>query len=262
MTSQEVSDKVSQEREIERNKQDAITLAAKLFKIVNEPEIKDLTPMERHQLFIDKNKSFSQAFPLVLAKMTRELRYNEVAFRRFLEGLHKNPGKGTEGYIEHQAHYAKYLYQEECRANNVHINTQHAKEIFNGAYKDMSVWIKDIKKREKIAKNEYRDESQKNLESRRAEFLDFMNQVRPAPAEDSIQIDDAEYKASKNETVVPEEPTVSQQPAVVSDTVKAKVSEALEKREAAKPSANNNDWLQDSLVPKWNASKNRNNRKK
>jgi len=255
----DVLEKIKQEREVERNKQEALTMAAKIFKIISDPQFSKLTPIERHQLCIKKNQNFAQAYPLVTAKMAKERRYNETAFKRFLDGLHKNPGKGMEGYVEHQARYVKLLYEEECKAAGKHINTRIAKEIFEKERRDMMAWIKDIKKKEKAAKNEYEDESKKNLAARRAELLEFINTVRPAPAESADLTDliaeDEAYVNSQAPEKEPE-PIPEQVPKRVSEPEVEKnerVAEALKQRQKLLDEANPNksDWLQDSNVPNW-----------
>jgi uncharacterized protein (UPF0276 family) len=60
-------------------------MAAAIFKVMSNPEILyTVSPEKRHQICMEKFKNFAQAFPLVLAKIAVETRYNEKAFIRFL----------------------------------------------------------------------------------------------------------------------------------------------------------------------------------
>ena len=187
----------AREREIEKNKREAIEVAAGIFKIISDPSIVKITTAdERHKMCIEKNKNFAQAFPLVLSKMSRDLAYNESAFRKFLDKLHRDPGQGMDGVIERQADYAMYLYQEQCKSNGRHYNQKIAKQIRSFELQHMSRWAKDIKKKETSAKSEYAEENKRSLDERKKELLDFVTQL-PAEAGgktlDEIMQQDQDY---------------------------------------------------------------------
>lgn len=188
----EIEDNIKRDLEVEKNKNEALTVADRLFRILTDPKFPKSTAAERHKLCIEKERNFAQAYPLVIAKLSTELRYSNKAFRRFLDGLHKNPGKGMEGFVENQAMYARYLYEEECKLKNKHIDMKIAHAQFESARSDMMKWVKDIKKKEKYAKNEYKDETQRNDDIKRRELLEYLNRTLPAPEQDSYQeiIDD------------------------------------------------------------------------
>lgn len=175
------------ELEIEKNKKESIEMAAKIFKIISHPDIvNETTPKERHDLCVKKSKNFANAYPLVLAKMSRELSYNEKAFSRFLDKMHREPGKGMEGVMFHQSNYAKLLYIEECKRRGVHYNMKKANEIFKMEYEHMNKWVKDIKEKETEVKSEYGEEQKRHLQEKRDELLSWMQQ-----ANDEIDIGDA-----------------------------------------------------------------------
>jgi hypothetical protein len=247
----EVLQAIAKEREVEQNKLDALDMAAKLFKIMTNPEmVKLTTPIERHQMAIKKSKNFAQAFPLILAKLSRDLKYNPIAFRRYLDRVHKNPGKGMEGFIENQAMYARFLYEEECKATGRHINPKIAMQIFNAEHGHMSSWVKEIKTKETDAKNAFDDETVKATSERKEEFLDWLNELSPPPTESSgafdLMADDHDYQESLK--------TASTE--VVSKDVKLEESLAL--REAAlllekqkKQDEDRSEWLADTNMAAW-----------
>jgi hypothetical protein len=255
---------LAKEREVEQNKIDALDMAAKLFKIMTNPEmVKLTTPTERHQIAIKKSKNFAQAFPLILAKLSRDLKYNHIAFRRYLDRVHKNPGKGMEGFIENQAMYARFLYEEECKANGRHINPKIAMQIFNTEHNHMSSWVKEIKTKESDAKNAFDDETVKATSERKEEFLDWLNELSPPPLESSgafdLMADDSDYQESLKSASVESQ----DEPLEIKEVKEVKeVKEALVLREAAllrekqkKQDEVRLDWLTDTNMSAWKNQK-------
>lgn len=278
MSVQEAREAIAREKEIEKNKREAVEAAASIFKIVTNPSFANqLNADQRHQVCVEKNKGFAQAFPLVLSKMARDFAYSEKAFRRFLDKLHKDPGKGMDGIIERQADYAGYLYEELCRANGKHVNTKTRRDIWQTEYQQMYQWMKDIKKQEKKAKSELDEESKKSLEERKNELLEFLNENEPisAPLQtlDEMMHADEGYvnmlRAASDAPAQPEEvqaslesnlefPTYSGYAEVQTPTeLSSDVTAALEQRQKA---MNKNDWLSDSNVPGWKQKKSKNKR--
>lgn len=260
-----IKEGIAREHEIEKNKREAIDIAAKIFEIISNPEIvKITTPDERHKMCIEKNKNFAQAFPLVLSKMSRDLAYNEKAFRKFLDKLHKDPGQGMDGVIERQADYAMYLYQEQCKVAGRHYSQKIAQQVRSFELQHMSRWAKDIKKREVSAKNEYAEENKKALNERKKEFLDFVADL-PHDQQftgdiDTIMKQDQEYLEMLKTTAEPTsdigDPDSVQPPGGYSETqapvpMSDDVRSALSQREAILKVQSHNDWLQDSNLSNW-----------
>jgi hypothetical protein len=269
---QKIQDEVNRDRELEKNKREAIEAAAKIFKIVSNPSFAaNTTPDERHHICVEKNKGFAQAFPLVLSKMSRDLLYNETAFRRFLDKLHRDPGKGMDGFIERQADYAAFLYEELSRAQGRHVDTRKRREIWQTEHGQMYRWMRDIQKSEKRAKNEFEEESQKSLDERKKELLDFLNEndvegESKQSIDELINQDDAylEMLKSASDGQTPDVPTTSdlefptyngytevQQPT----EIPVGVVDALEQRAIASEKQRMNDFLQDSNLSSWKRTK-------
>ena len=281
MTSvQEARDAINREKEIEKNKREAIAVAAQIFKVVTNPSFaNELDADQRHYVCVEKNKSFAQAFPLVLSKIARDFAYSEKAFRRFLDKLHSDPGKGMEGVIERQADYAAYLYEELCKEQGKHYNMKTRRDIWQSEYQQMHRWMKDIQKQERQAKSELEEESKKALKERKDELLEFLNELdKNEPKEDlqdMIQSDEAYVDmlraASDGPTVsevsdVHEEPQESKEPLTsplefpeysgYAEVQKPTdfdpaVSNALAQRQEATQKSVQSDWLNDSNVPNW-----------
>lgn len=266
---------MDKEREIEKNKREAIEAAAKIFKVVTNPSFAtQLDADQRHAVCVEKNKGFAQAFPLVLSKIAREFRYNETAFRRFLDKLHRDPGKGMEGVIERQADYAGYLYEETCRANGKHYNNKTRKDIWQTEYQQMYSWMRDIKKQEKKAKNEFEEESKKGLDERRTELLSFLNELdsgEPKQNLEDIMKSDESY-LDMIRTASDATPTQVQDPdtefpdytgyAEVQQPsqFQPEVVSALQQRTAAAARQTVSDYLNDSNIPGWKNQKKKSNK--
>src|SRR3989304_4185366 len=122
--------KKSPEEQEEENFKSSLELAHKIFQVCRDERFLKLEPETRHRVLVNKYPNFANAYPVILRFMAREVKYQESAFRRFLEGLRKNPGKGMEGFIEHQAHYAKYLYIEDARYYKRQWNMTTARKIW------------------------------------------------------------------------------------------------------------------------------------
>jgi hypothetical protein len=163
--------------ENETNKLAALDLAGKIYKVVTDKRFVEVAPDPevRHNILLKKYPNFAQAYPIILRYISRDLRYNAKAFRKFLNKLEKDPGKGMEGFIERQSDYAKFLYIEDHKARGKHVNYKKAQELYNLEYQNMMKWLKKIKKEERDAKNEFEDESKENLQKKRLELLNFIN---------------------------------------------------------------------------------------
>jgi hypothetical protein len=159
----------------EQNKLTALDLADKIYRIMIDPdflkEVKD--PTVRHKMLMEKYPNFSQAYPVVLRYLSRDLKYSRNAFKQFLDKLETNPGKGMLGFIERQADYAKFLYLDIHKGK--HPDKKKANAIWQFEYNNMTKWHKKMLDEEECAKNEFEEEKIENLEKKRAELLDFVN---------------------------------------------------------------------------------------
>lgn len=185
MTKEEIMEEIKKEREVEQNKRDAIQMANNLFKIISSSEVvRNTTPEQRHKICIEKSKNFSDAFPLVMAKMARENRYSEIAFRKFLDKLHQDPGQGMEGVMERQSDYVKFLYIEECKKSGRHWSMKTANNIWQQEYNHMKKWVKKTKNQEKKIKSEFEDEQVKHVDERKQELFDWLQEAREQQKEE------------------------------------------------------------------------------
>lgn len=225
---------LDQNREIEVNKLEALKMAAQLFEIVSNPEIiNSTTPEERHKALIEKAKSFSDAFPIVVSKMAREVIYNENAFRKYLDKLHTNPGKGMEGFIERQADYVKFLYIEECKANKRHWNSKTANLIWQTEHSHMSKWMKKVKKQEEEARNEFEEEEKRHLEERRNELFEWL-QTELTDLKENDPNKFVEMQIDVNQVLADDTNSTSTSDFSTSDFTKSEVESEVEKSEDKK----------------------------
>ncbi len=239
----------------EENIRNAIKTAADIYRLVSNSYVSENTSVEsRYNMCLEKYKSFAQAFPVVLAKMVIENRYNETAFLKFLEKIQKNPGKGIEGLMSSQADYAKMLYIEECKAVGRKWSAKRAKDIWEQQYRELEQKAKDVKRQEEAARSEYEENEKKYLVERRAELLEYLKTIDPTEYVDEVNelldlhIDDEpepEAPAYSNLTVVQEPTEVTQevyesvQPRLetyVSNAWVSHLSNTPKKRKPRKPS--------------------------
>jgi hypothetical protein len=172
----------TKEEEIAENIRQALRLGDDLFTLVKDPlfcqSITD--PKQRYQHLCGKYKTFAQAFPVCLRFLACDIRYNHRAFERFLEKQRVDPGKGMDGFINRQADYARFLYEEETRRRRGHISVKMAGRIWQEEYKHLSHWMKDIQKKEELGKNEYEQEHEEHTVQRKKELLSFLELVAPS----------------------------------------------------------------------------------
>jgi hypothetical protein len=170
----------TKEEEIAENIRQALDLAGKLHELVQDRAFREeFGDRERYNILCKKYPTFAQAYPVCLRMIAMNVKYSERAFRRFLEKQRDDPGKGMSGYIERQADYARFLYEEDCRTRRRHINYETAKRIWDEEYKALKHWVTTIEEQESKSKNEYEEEHAKHLAQRRRELLDYMEQVAP-----------------------------------------------------------------------------------
>lgn len=167
--------KTTQEQIEDDNMKEALEFAKNIYKIVTEKKFSQTyNAEERHKILIKQYPNFATAYPLILKFIAKDLKYNENAFKKFLNKLRADPGKGMDGFISRQADYAKFLYIEDCKSRRQHINMKRANEIWNLEYSHMHKYVKKLEKEEKLAKNEFEEEQKIHLELKRKELLDFI----------------------------------------------------------------------------------------
>ena len=178
------------DRQVEEELQLAITIATRLFKVVSDPEfLKEVPdPRDRHEvvnLQLSKMDTqvgsqmytqFANAYPMVLKYITQQVSFNRTAFEKFFRAQISNPGEGMEGFIEHQANYAKLLYIEASKAAGKHWSMKKANKLKQREYEQMNKIRKDIEKSRKDAENSFEQESVQHLSERKKELLDFINE--------------------------------------------------------------------------------------
>lgn len=176
----------SKEEEVEENIRQALNFAKDLFVAATDKKwVESTTAETRYEELCKRAPQFSKAYPVCVNKMA-EGRYNERAFRRFLDRQRINPGKGMEGFIERQADYSKFLYEEECKARGQHLNRKQANLHWENEYRSLKKWMKKIQKEEEELKNQFEEEQKTHLDQRRKEFLDFINAEAPPNPEPVI----------------------------------------------------------------------------
>lgn len=199
------------DRQVEEELQLAITIATRLFKVVSDPEfIKQVPdPRDRHEVVnLQLSKmddqvgsqmytQFANAYPMVLKYITQQVSFNRTAFEKFFRAQISNPGEGMEGFIEHQANYAKLLYIEASKAAGKHWSMKKANKLKQREYDQMNKIRKDIEKSRKDAENSFDQESTQHLSERKKELLDFINQE--FNTHDMPGIDEQEYSGESSD---------------------------------------------------------------
>lgn len=144
----------------------------KLFAKVKEVREKLPEPKERYETFFKAHGDFARAYPLVFRYMIMDIRYSPRAFRKFLDVLQKDPGKGMEGYIERQADYARFLYMDLNRKK--HPSAKKAYKVWEAARDDLMKYYNKMLEDEKEARNEFEELEKENMINVREELLDFL----------------------------------------------------------------------------------------
>ena len=264
--------------DLDKQKQDAIEMANKLWQVLTHVEqFKQASAEARHEWVVENAKSFAQAFPLVAAKMAREFRYKEKAFVKFLDKMYADPGKGMDGVIENQANYAKFLYIEECRAAGKHVNYKIAKQVWEQEHGNMSAWVKKIKKSEKQAKNEYTEEEQKHTQERRAELLEFIRKTSNHQSQTENQEDQQERQNILNELKSqvnqhreqhPEPPTepefteTEQTDQEIDPELEKQIQQRLKQEKHMQEEKRRQEFLQDTMLPGFKKQHNKSKKHK
>lgn len=187
----------SKEEELEENIRQSLNFAKDVFTIAtDEKYVASTTAETRYGELVKRYPEFAKAYPVCVNKIAQGF-YNEKAFRRFLNKQRDNPGKGMEGFIERQADYAKFLYEEECKAKRRHINVKEANLRWEMEHRQLRKWVKNIKKDEEELKNQFEDEQKTHLDARRRELLDFINAEAPADPEQAMP-DLSNYEEPEN----------------------------------------------------------------
>lgn len=178
----------------EQNKQNVITLAGKVYKILmeymNKAGPEERTPQKRYEMLYEKYKAMFDTFPTVMSAMAISLVYSEKAFRRLLDKLeilakevkekpqeHGKDGKNKSmiQFAESHALYSKYLYVETCKARGKHYNPKTARKIYEDECTRLISIVHNIEKKEKEAKSEFEAENKKHDEERRNELLQWLS---------------------------------------------------------------------------------------
>jgi hypothetical protein len=177
--------------EDEKNKQDTIVLATKIFEKLKECVAEGTseynTPEKRYEYCFANYKNMFNQYPNVMGYMTLRMEYNEKAFRRYLDTIQrkaalekeKDPNNRKTGdtmqiFTEIQALYGTYLYEQQCKDKGNHPNAKIKKEIYKSECLRIGKWVKDLKKSEKDSKSQYEKEERKNVVDKRKEFCDFL----------------------------------------------------------------------------------------
>jgi len=163
-----------EQQNVEVNKLEAIALAEQIFQMLKRDVLAEIDIESQYDFLLKKYPSFSRTFQIVLHKMVFERRYLTSAFKRFLDKLHSNPGKGMEGFIERQADYAKFLYIEECKLSGRRYDANIAKKIWEKECNFMWSEYKKILETEKSITNEFEKEEAKHNKERKQELFEFM----------------------------------------------------------------------------------------
>lgn len=171
---------LTKEEEVNENIRQSIELANEIFKVVTNPDyVKATTGQTRYEELNKRYPTFAQHYPVCLRMMAHNGKYNERAFRQFLEKQRKDPGKGMIGFIERQADYARFLYIEDTKANKRHVSMKIAAKIWQEEYAALKKWVDKLKKDEDDAKSLYEAEQARHREQKKQELLDFINEQSP-----------------------------------------------------------------------------------
>jgi hypothetical protein len=205
------------DRQVEAELQMALTIANRLYKVVSNPEFLKEVPdaRDRHeivnmqlskmdtQMGSQMYTQFSSAYPMVLKYITQQVSFNAKAFEMFFRKQVADPGKGMEGFIDHQSNYARLLYIEASKAAGKHYSIKKANKLKQREFQQMDKIRKDIEKSRKDAENSFEKESVQHLDERKQELLNFINQELD---ENDIPMDEYSEESDSDESSEEETP--------------------------------------------------------
>ena len=140
------------------------------------------TNKQKLEPFVEKYKTFSNSFPIILKYMIFENKYNNIAFKRFLKKCRDNvPPQGAKHSeiedvkFQNQSSYIQYLYEEAIRKGKGHINNKISKKIFNDAYTHL--------RKEKMSFEEKYEETKEKIEEENKEntkvlLVDLLKKIK------------------------------------------------------------------------------------
>lgn len=189
------NDKMGQTKEeyIDLALKEAKILWDKLRKIVQEqPEFVELSDQDKIELFIADHKTFQNEFPIVCRYMICMGQYKEKAFEKYLNKVkgfkvkeNREKGYMEEIWIDRQADYVKYLW-EEYQKQSRHRYTQHeAREVWRSARKSIKAEFDQFRGKHKKAEEKINEEKVKNKQELTKELVDRIKLGKQTlPAED------------------------------------------------------------------------------
>ena len=137
-----------------------------------------LTNKQKLEPFVEKYKTFSNSFPIILKYMVFEKQYNNIAFKRFLKKCRDNvPPQGAKHAeiedvkFQNQSSYIQYLYEEAVKSGKGHINNKISKKIFNDAYNHLRKEKKSFEEKYEETKEKIEEEKKENTKLLLAELL-------------------------------------------------------------------------------------------
>jgi len=181
----EIKKNLTRMEEIEQNMEEAVQLANQLYLVVRQDAFRSIDEETRMKVVHEKYPTFARAYPAVVKWMVIRFKYSERAFRSYLKKIrlefdkkYENNDQGFLAYIKNQADYAVLLYKSLAKRWSAKI----ANKIWADEYDQMYRVYKDIKDKEKKAKNEFEEEKQKHLEEKVDEIFDFIKSHRTEEA--------------------------------------------------------------------------------
>ncbi len=141
---------------------------------IDSENFKELDEYSKLQYFQSQYAKFNKQHPLCIRFMVNHGKYNEKAFRRYMNKVANTKPGDSDEFLHRQADYSVYLYKE----TTPKWNSQQAESIWNTTYKvlkDETDNFKDLQDRcerigdmvEDVVQAELREELQKQIEELR-----------------------------------------------------------------------------------------------
>ncbi len=153
---------------------------------------RDMSAAQKMKYFSQKYPDFHANYQIVLKYMIFELKYNVLAFSRFLTRNRENIPKEGAKYDEiqdvrlaNQAKYAQYLYEETQKKNRQHIDAVKARNIYTFALDTLKREKKKFIKNYDAAKKKIDAEKIGKIKTSMADLLSTVRAGKKINEEDS-----------------------------------------------------------------------------
>jgi len=191
------NDKLGQSKEeyIETALQEAATLWKKLRNLVREqPEFIKLPDQDKIELFMKDHKTFQNEFPIVCRYMICMGQYKKKAFEKYLNKvksfkIKENREKGymEEIWIDRQADYVRYLWEEYQKQDKTRYTQHEARQVWQAARKSIKAEFDQFRNKHQKAEEKIAEEKKANRKELTKELIDRIKLGKQQLSDEDLQ---------------------------------------------------------------------------